>query len=156
MIQIRASNEQDAHYLLDIDIKCFDYAWLPKDWRRIAQDCMACVATWRGTPIGMVVFRNNRQGDVEIEKVAVKAPFRHQGIGRRLIHNCAMFAREIGAIELLMLVPEGRLRPGEPDDISGWLTKLGFRAEVPLLRDYFTFYGQPEDGVLFSHPIPLA
>lgn len=156
MIDIRASSERDAHYLLDIDIKCFDYAWLPEDWRQVAKNCLACVATWQGTPIGMVIFGNNHCGGVDIVKIAVKPPHRNQGVARRLLYNCALYAREIGATELLMLVPEGRLRPNEPDDISNWLTKLGFRAEVPLLKDYFTFYGQAEDGVLFSLPISPA
>ncbi len=52
-----------------------------------------------------------------------------------------------------MVVPESRLRPGDPDDLSQWLLSLGFRAEIPLLRNWFTFYGEQEDGVPFSLPI---
>ncbi len=95
MLDIRATTERDAHYLLDIDIKCFDYAWLPEDWRNLAKTCLACVATWNGTPIGMVIFANNQLGGVDIEKIAVKPPYRNQGIGRRLLRNCALYAREI-------------------------------------------------------------
>jgi len=153
MLNIRATTERDAHYLLDIDNKCFDYAWLPEDWRQVAKDCLACVATWNGTPVGMVIFTSNRNRGVEIVRIAVKAPYRNQGIARRLLRNCVLYAREIGAIELLMLVPESRLRPGDPDDLSQWLIKLGFRAEVPLLKNWFKFYGEWEDGVLFSIPL---
>ena len=156
MIHFRAAEERDAHYLIDIDIKCFDYAWMPEDWRQVSKTCVACVATWCGTPVGMAIFAKTPEGDVEIVKVAVKSCYRNRGIARRLLYNCALYARETHAPRLLMLVPESRLRPGERDDISAWLTKLGFRAGIPLLRDYFTFYGQPEDGVLFSLPIPLA
>lgn len=156
MIQVRPTTERDAHYLLDIDIKCFDYAWLPDDWRAAAKDALACVATWNETPVGMVIFSYNNYGGVEIEKIAVKAPYRHHGIARRLLYNCALYAKEIGALELLMVVPESRLRPGDPDDISAWLLKLGFRASLPLLKNWFVFYGKPEDGVVFSLPIPQA
>lgn len=148
--KIRATTERDAHYLIDIDIKCFDYAWLPEDWRRISKDCLACVATYRETPIGMVIFSDNHFGGIEIEKIAVKPSFCNQGVASQLLFNCALYAREIGDTELIMVIPESRLRPGEPDDLSVWLRRKGFRAEVPLLKNYFTFFGQPEDGVLFS------
>ena len=156
MIQFRAAEERDAHYLIDIDIKCFDYAWMPEDWRQASKTCVGTVATWYGTPIGMAIFAKTEAGDIEIVKIAVKKPYRNRGVASQLLLNCAIYAREIHIPRMVMLVPEGRLRPGEPDDISTWLTKLGFRAQAPLLRDYFTFYGQAEDGVLFSLPIPLA
>ena len=37
MIGFRAAEQKDAHYLIDIDIKCFDYAWTPEDWRQVAK-----------------------------------------------------------------------------------------------------------------------
>ena len=153
MIDFRASTEKDAHYLLDIDLKCFDYAWLPEDWRAISKACYGCVATWNETPIGMAIFGQTPYGNVEILKLAVKSSYRNRGIGSRLVFNCLLYAREIHALRLLMVVPEGQLRPGEPGDISSWLKHRGFRAQVPLLRNYFTFYGQPEDGVVFSLPV---
>ena len=156
MIGFRAAEQKDAHYLIDIDIKCFDYAWTPEDWRQVAKDCMACVATWNGTPVGMAIFYNDHAGSIEIVKIAVKKPYRNVGIARRLLYNCALYARELCATRLLMVVPEGKLRPGDPEDISQWLGKLGFRAQVPLLRDFFTFYGESEDGVVFTLPIPLT
>ena len=142
--------------MIDIDIKCFEYAWLPTDWREVGKTCVACVATWNETPVGMVIFGKTPDGDVEILKVGVKELYRRLGIGRRLIYNCALYAREIQALRLILVVPETRLCPGEEDDLSAWLTKLGFRAQVPLLRDYYTFYGKSEDGIVFSLPIPLA
>jgi GNAT superfamily N-acetyltransferase len=104
----------------------------------------------------MVIFGKTADGDVEILKVAVKPAYRNQGIARHLIYNCILYAREVGAFRIVVLVPEGQLRPGETGDISQWLGKLGFRAQVPLLKDYFVFYGQAEDGVIFSLSIPQA
>ncbi len=153
MVQYRAATERDAHYLLDIDIKCFDYAWMPEDWRKVSLNCVACVAVWNDAPIGMAIFARTNEGDVEIVKIAVKEPFRNQGIGRHLINNCVLYAREINAPSLVMIVPEGRLRPGDPDDLSRWFPRLGFRARSPLLKDRFSFYGKTEDAVLFILPV---
>jgi GNAT superfamily N-acetyltransferase len=156
MIGFRASSDRDAHYLIDIDLKCFDYAWLPETWRAVSKTCVACVATWNDTPIGMAIFGKTPDGDIEILKIAVKPAYRNMGIARHLIYNCILYAREVHAFRLVMLVPEGQLRPGETGDISHWLCSLGFRAQTPLLQGYFIFYGQAEDGVIFTLPIPQA
>ncbi len=156
MIEFRAAEQRDAHYLIDIDIKCFDFAWTPEEWRQISKYCVACVATWNGTPIGMAIFHNDHAGNIEIVKVAIKKPYRHMGIARRLIFNCILYARELYATQLVMVVPESRLRPDDPEDLSEWLTRLCFRAQVPLLKNYFTFYGEPEDGVVFTLSVPLT
>ena len=156
MIDFRAAEQKDAHYLIDIDIKCFDDAWTPEDWRFAAKYCVACVATWNGAPVGMAVFYNDFMGSIEIVKVAVKRPYRNMGIARRLIFNCILYARELYATRLVMIVPESKLRPGEPDDLSEWLKALRFRAQVPLFKNYFTFCGEPEDGVVFTLPVPLT
>jgi len=156
MIGFRAAEQKDAHYLIDIDIKCFDYAWTPEEGRQVSKYCGACVATWNDTPVGMAVFCNDHMGSIEIVTVAVKKPYRNMGIARRLIFNCILYARELCATRLVMVVPESRLRPGEPDDLSGWLKRLQFRAQVPLLTNHFTFYGEPEDGVVFTLAVPLT
>ena len=87
MIGFRASEPKDAHYLLDIDIKCFDYAWLPSDWRIVAQHCVACVTIWNGRHIGMAIFGKNADGDVQVVKLAVKSAYRHRGIATGLMRN---------------------------------------------------------------------
>jgi len=156
MIAFRAAEQKDAHYLIDIDIKCFDYAWTPEEWRQVGKYCVACVATWNGTPVGMAIFCNDHAGSIEIVKIAVKKAYRRLGIARRLLYNCILYARELYATRLVMVVPESTLQPGNPEDVSEWLTQLRFRAQVPLLKDYFTFYGEPEDGVVFTLPIPLT
>jgi len=153
--EMRPSEARDAHYLIDIDTKCFFYAWTPEEWRQVSQECLATVVTFNGEPIAMAVFGKNPDGDVEIVKVAVKQAFRLRGVSRRLIYNCALYAREIGAAALVMLIPEYRLRPGDPDDLSVWLGKLGFRATT-IFRKEFHAYGRDEDGVQFSIPIPLS
>lgn len=155
MLALRGSRPEDAHYLIDIDIKCFEFPWSPAQWRRASADCMACVVTWKDTPVGMAVFRKNHLGDVEIVKLGVKKPFRKLGVSRALILNCAIYAREVASPFLVLIVPERRLCPGDPEDLSAWLTRLGFRARTPLYKDYFKFYGEREDGVMFYLPIPF-
>ncbi len=154
MIEFRASRREDAHYLLDIDLKCYEFSWLPEDWRTISKDSFATVATYNKTPIGMSVFYRTMYNDIEVLKLAVKPAYRNLGIGSRLLFNTILYGQEIRADRTILVVPESRLRPGREDDLSQWLLRRGFRAQIPLLRNYYTFYGQPEDGVLFTLTIP--
>ncbi len=154
MIEFRPSYKEDAHYLIDIDLKCFDYAWLLEDWRAIANNSFACVATWNSTPVGMIIFSRTMYNDLEVMKLGVKPAYRNHGLGSQLLFNCLLYGRDILASRIVMVIPESRICPGDSHDLSQWLSKRGFRAQVPLLHDYYTFYGKPEDGVVFSLPIP--
>jgi ribosomal protein S18 acetylase RimI-like enzyme len=152
----RETRPADAHYLIDIDIKCFEHAWTPEEWRETSETSLGAVATWHGVPIGMSISRRSLEGDVEVVKVGVKPPYRNNGIGRHLLQNCILHARDIMATRLFTIVPESAIAPGQPQDLSTWLSKLGFRAEKPLLRNHFYSYGQSEDGVTFSMPVSLT
>jgi GNAT superfamily N-acetyltransferase len=97
----------------------------------------------------MVLFKPDDDDTLEIVKIAVKHEFRRQGIGRTLIHNCLQYAKDTNLPTVSMIVPESLLRPGDPDDISGWALAVGFEPMIPLLRERFEMYGKPEDGVRF-------
>lgn len=155
-INFRATTAQDSHYLIDIDLKCFDTALTPEEWREINASCLGAVATWYGTPIGMIVTRRTEENDVEVVRLAVKKPYRRLGIGRRLLQNAVAHAREVASTRCFVIVPETSLAPGEPDELSVFLSKCGFRAEKPLLRDHFHSCGTTEDGVVFARAVPLS
>lgn len=155
-VNFRPTTENDAHYLLDIDLKCYDTALTPDEWRELQKSAQGAVATWCETPIGMIISRRTEEGDVEVMRVAVKAPWRNIGIGKRLMLNAVAHARDIGSTRCFVIIPESQIDPGKPHDLSGWLFKLGFRAEVPLLKDHFVSCGQLEDGVVFSFQVPLS
>lgn len=148
-MQIRAATKNDAHYLFDIDLKCFDFPWSIHEWRIFGQACLGTVATHNSVPVGMVLFKAN-DDDLLIVKIGVKHEFRRQGIGRALVDNCLQYARDTNLLTLSMVVPETLLRPGDPDDVSGWLTTTGFKPTIPLLSQHFEMYGKSEDGVRFT------
>jgi GNAT superfamily N-acetyltransferase len=150
-VEIRAATKNDAHYLFDIDLKCFDFPWTLPEWRVFGQTCLGTVATDKGIPVGMALFKPG-EDSLELVKIAVKHECRRQGIGRALIHNCLQYAKDTNLQTVSMVVPETLLRPGDPDDISGWAIAVGFMPETPLLRGHFELYGKQEDGVRFNLP----
>jgi GNAT superfamily N-acetyltransferase len=154
MIEYRAIERKDAHYLIDIDLKCFDYPWLPSDWRDISNTCFGTVATYRGTPIGMIVFKVGCYGDIEVLKIAVKPTFRNRGIGKRLLFHAICYGQTVQASHLVLVIPETQINPGHTNDLSKWLSQLHFRAQAPLLRNHYRQYGEDVDGVVFTLRIP--
>lgn len=156
MMNFRETGPNDAHHLLDIDIKGFDCPWTPEEWREVSKDCVGMVATWNDTPIAFVISKRTEDGDIEIVKLAVKPWFRRQGISRRLVWNCVLHAREIMATNVLIVIPERRIDPGQPTDLTAWLTKLQFKAVLPIIKNHFHCYGEDEDGVIFALAVPLS
>lgn len=152
---IRATTVHDSHYLIDIDLKCFEHPWSPDQWREVSQTCTGLVATVNDTPVAMAISRRTVDGDMEIVRIGVKEACRRQGISRALIGNLLLNAKDTMANRLLMVVPERSLQPGQPDDLSQWLTKLMFRANKPMIPNHFYHYGEWEDGVIFSLAIPF-
>jgi N-acetylglutamate synthase-like GNAT family acetyltransferase len=153
--RLRRAEATDVHHLIDIDLKCFDEVWTPEDWRSLANTCSVVVATLHNNPIAMCVHRRHEDGYTEILKLGVKNHCRRKGVGRALIAIAMQSAIQAHSSHVFMLVPEHLLRPGEPQDVSQWLLKMGFRAEVPLVRNAFVYCGVEEAGVKFTCPVPL-
>lgn len=156
MVTVRGMAHADAHELLDCDLKCFDDPWSHEEWREAAADSLAWIAELDGKIVGMIVVRRTLYGDVEIRKLCVKPAYRKQTIGRALLWQAILFAREVAAPRLFVVVRERAICPGQPGDLSGWLSRLGFRAGTPLLKAHFTFCGEPEDGIAFALSVPQS
>lgn len=151
---IRGGRPEDANSLLDIDIKCFEDAWTAEHWSKIGhdQDYAMSVATYFGTPIGFGVF-TEREGGVEIVKLAVKSGHRRQGVSRGLLDSGVSFARrQTNARAIFIVLPESMVYDADRG-ATQWLAKLGFKATKPILKKHFTVYGEPEDGVKFTAPV---
>jgi GNAT superfamily N-acetyltransferase len=152
--EIRATTKKDIHYLLDIDLKCFEFPWTIDEWKTLGERCLGTIATVNRTPIGFVLFRSDDDGDMEIVKIAIKPGYRRHGIASRLLDNCVRFARETRTHCLHLVIPERLVYPDTPDEISGWLCHVQFQPTVPLLRDRFEYYGRLEDGIRFTLTVP--
>jgi len=154
MYGVRPATSEDVHYILDIDIKCFDDPWPAEHWRLVGDQLNVAVATYYGTPIAMVVFTLAQTETglpfVTMTKLAVKEPYRNRGIGRTLLRNVEGFGRNADATGIWTTVPESKCK-GERN-IADWLAKFGFKA-VGVNRGCFDAYGYSEDGYLFTRPL---
>jgi ribosomal protein S18 acetylase RimI-like enzyme len=153
IFSVRKAYGEDAHYIIDIDIKCFDDPWPPEYWVSF-EDLQVYVATYYGTPIAMVAFMvgETEKGIkfVSLSKLAVKPAFRGRGVSKMLLAQAEKFAKQINAHSIWLTVPES-LCVGERS-IAGWLKLAGFRA-TSVQPECFESYGEPEDGYSFQYTL---
>jgi GNAT superfamily N-acetyltransferase len=152
MYHVRDATENDSNYIFDIDLKCFETAWTPDEWREKAEHYRIQVCSYFGTPIGFIVFREF-EGGVEIAKIAVKVKHRLKGVAGQLLDTVMEWARSHGIHRLSLMVPEYMIDPDHPQRICGWLVASRFCGTKPFIRGAFTICGESEAGVIFERSI---
>ena len=149
MLTVRPAKAADIQYVLDLDMKCFDDPWPSDRWR--TPELSVAVACSYGTPVGVVVFEiinTRKQQCVRMDKIAVKPGFRRRGIGAMLVDEVRKTAMYSGLLYVEMTVPESLCVPNTPRDITGFLSKAGFRG-FGIKQNAFADLGQSEDGFIF-------
>jgi ribosomal protein S18 acetylase RimI-like enzyme len=154
---IRSAIKRDAPYLLDIDIKSYDHAWLPEDWGLVweDQDSSIWVAIVYGQPVGFIVTeREDYEGKLlnHIYKIAVKGQFRGSNIGRMLLARAYQEAKETGMNYLSIAVPMSMTLEKNPRYCLPWLQKMEFKA-VDTLPNNTSLWGQKEDIIIFEFKV---
>lgn len=146
----RNATAADQVYILDTDIKCFDFAWSPDAWAYAGEHYVIKLATYFRTPIGFATYLHDTENNIiQVPKIAVKAQYRNRNIGSKFVYEAVMYCHKLQAAYLQTIIPEALVQPGDPHDISGWLLKTGWKATA-LVRDFFPNMGQKQDGVQFT------
>jgi GNAT superfamily N-acetyltransferase len=150
-VSVRLGNIRDVNYIKDIDLKSYQYPWPDESWFTLGDEETHhwCVATRRAEPIGFAVWQDHPQA-VELHRIAVKPPEQRKGVGTQLVKYVCDYAKERYRGRIVTVVPEINCLPNDPDDVSGWLLKLGFKAEAPILRDHVRRYGRLVDCYTFA------
>ena len=134
--------------LHDMDLKCFDDVWDEESWLHwFEDDRVVYIAEVDGKEAGFVACMILSDG-IFIEKLGVKPSYRGQGVSRKLLSSIELQARLCAWPHVVSItVPETFLSPGRPDDISGWVSKVGFKAKPPLQPYFFHINGEYIAGV---------
>lgn len=152
---IRDSKTDDLVYLYNCDLKCYTDNWDYELWR-MAGECFGIkVATVKNAVVGFVVYErdDNDPKEVCIVKMGVKPAYRRRRIATHLVEAIVEFTRLIEANFISLMTPEALISPGNDDDVSGFLSSVGFRATVPLHVNVYPAPGnERQAGVLWHKP----
>jgi len=145
-VKVMRAEWEDQDTLYDLDLKCFDDVWPKELWLHWFQDHKAVFLAYIGVPVGFAACEHSNQ-EILIEKFGVKPQYRKRNVSRSLLLAVHLQALNYdNQIPMYLVVPEPWLYPG-PDNISGWVKRIGFNATTPLMPDYFCINGQKLDGV---------
>jgi len=152
---LRPASGNDINFLIDIDLKSYDYPWSVDKWRLLALNpaCTVTLATVNMEPVGFVAWgKIIADKEVEILRLAVKPTYRNNGIGSLLLGSVEINANENGIQKITLIVPEIYCFPNCKGDVSRWLLARGYQATKPIFKDYFNMYGSKVDGFKFVGP----
>lgn len=154
ILSLRCATGDDCQHLIDIDLKCFEFPWNADFWGWAGANYSIFVVTHYDQPVGFACYcicdsGYCRSRVMVLNKVAVKSAYRGHGIGNMLVEAVQRMALSADLMLMETIIPESLCRPGEPDDVTGFFQKLGYRAVAPLVRDCFEYCGGLEDGIRF-------
>lgn len=166
MIHYRPAQEKDLLHLRDLDLKCYEESPATNQWwDEVSQSeytgCIVCCKSH--VPIGMVVWERQAfklpefEGKVttlHIHKLCIRKEFRGNKLGQSLLAHVHEEARKKGTPYMSTAIPEYLCIPDEPDDVSEWLNKLGFKA-VLVLPAKVRLYGREYDQYLFVFKVKV-
>lgn len=166
MITYREARPNDLAQLRSLDLKCHEQTPSTDDWwKQIAENTHSgvCVSCKNQVPVGMIVWerqafqvpdRKAKTTTLHLHKLCVRPEYRNNQIGQRLLAYAHEEARRTGCPYMTISVPEYKCQPGEEDDVSEWLNKLGFNATM-ILPVKISLYGKEYDQFLFVFEVKV-
>ena len=152
-VRIRKYHPSDKPSVYDVYLKTYADGWSVQHWNSILSDRkrLVYVAIVHGKIVGFILLRRWSLA-VEVEKVAVLREYRNNCAGVQLMYAGVQLAVDNDVKYIFTVLPEYRVYPGS-DNVSGWLSLLGFKAKKPFIKDYCRVDGKSEDGVRFEYAV---
>lgn len=168
---VRLTRPNDINHLRDLDIKCYPYPLEMQDWHKLVNgagkksEARVIIVEWNGTPIGFAVWnyeqieRKDKQGQTEtldvayVVRLGVAPAYRRRNVGMLLRDTVLIDARKKSLDVVRMTVPDLHCNPGDPDDVSVWLNRMGFRATGEIKERFMVMYGDWREGYIFESPV---
>ena len=157
---VRLSRPTDINNLRDLDVKCYDYPINMEQWKTLVESSgkageARCVlveyqsAIGSNKPIGFGVWQYH-DGDFLILRIGTVKQYRRRGIGHLIMDAIVKDASKKGIKTIKITVPDIHCQPGDPDDVSAYLVKMGFKTTGLIYSDWKFMFGQYRDGYEFA------
>jgi GNAT superfamily N-acetyltransferase len=91
------------------------------------------------------------EGDFLLLRLGVVKQHRRRGIGQLLFDTVLKDARKRNIPKIKVTIPEIYCLPGDPDDVSAFLSSMGFRATGEILTNWKFMFGKTYDGILWEY-----
>lgn len=141
-----------------LDYRIYAYAFDPEDYTRMAQKgtMMSLTAMVDAKPVGFAIWeRGPRNKPSHIVRFGVLPHVRRRGIGRQMLGWITNDLWSHGKRQLRSVLSQITcLGPNDPDDVSVFMQKTGFKW-VGTNENLYFHYGRWEDGLVFEKDLCL-
>lgn len=156
---VRLTRPADANVLNMLDLKCYPYPFSFEKWEELTNGSgkksqpRVVVCEVLRKPCGFAIWRSIDEETARIVRLGVIPGFRNNGIGRlllsKVIHHCQIGQKD----SLRVIVPDIHCKLGDPDDVSGFLSKMLFHTTGEVIDNFRYMYGDYRDGYVFERNI---
>lgn len=153
-------NKQDINVIHNLDFKSYHYPIDPSEYKQLVSrgTALSSIAVVGDKKVGFAIWeRGARENAAYIIRLGVLPSYRRKGIGRKILGWVCADIRENKDIKLnsklrVVLPQVICLGPEDPDDVSGFMKKVGFKW-IDTMEDLFYHYGRNEDGLVFERQL---
>ncbi|MCI0564661.1 MAG: GNAT family N-acetyltransferase [Nitrososphaera sp.] len=153
---VRLTRPGDINSVTRMDLKCYPYPMPMQEWQeRIKgsgekdQARIIVVELYR-EPAGFAMWNINDEHVGFLCRLGVLPKYRRQKVGTLLMASCLKHCQENHCDKVKLVVPSIHCQPGDPDDVSAFLTACGFKTTKEILYNYCVMYGDQIDGYVFE------
>lgn len=160
---VRLTRPGDINSVTAIDLKCYHYPLPMKEWQALingsgkqGQARIVVTEVYRASA-GFAMWSVDEDRICNLHRVGVLPKFRRNGLGTVLVAACVRHCFETnktGKEDLIktarVVVPDIHCSPGDPDDVSAFLSSCDFKPTGKIIPEFKTMYGQPVDGYVFE------
>ena len=156
---IRLTRPADANVLSMLDLKSYPYPFSLDKWKELASDSgkkskpKVVVCEVLRKPVGFAVWQDVDDDIARIIRLGVIPKFSRKGVGNlllnKVINHCQIERKDI----LRVIVPDIHCQPGDPDDVSGFLSRMYFHTTGSVITEFRHMYGDWCDGYVFERNI---
>lgn len=156
---IRLSRPTDINTLLALDIKSYNYPLSLDNWQVLVKGSgqkfeprVVLVEVFR-RPVGFAMWQQKDEDIVVFLRLGILPQYRKKGLGRLLVTKCVEDSRLREVKKVQISIPELHCIPEDPDNVVGFLNRVGFQPTGEIVENYSVMYGESVDAYVFERSL---
>ncbi len=149
-------DKQNLALLQSMDYRTYAYAYDPGDYQQMAKKgtMLSCLAMVDSKPVGFSIWERGPRGKpAYIVRFGVLPNMRRKKIGTQMLSWVMVDLKNHGKRTVKTALSHVTcLGPGDPDDVSGFMIRVGFKWTSTIEKVFFE-YGCWEDGIVFERSL---
>ena len=156
---IRLTRLEDANVLSMLDLKSYPYPFTLERWKELTRESgkkskpKVVVCEILRKPCAFALWNLADEDTARLIRLGVIPRFRRNGIGRILMNKVKHHCQIERVDKIQVIIPDIHCQPGDPDDVSGFLSKTLFHTTGEVISDFRYMYGEWRDGYVFERNI---